>query len=90
LLSIAREPINVAFADTVFNGNSLAFDIAKIAQALAEGLAPRRIHSDRIVGQITDVRNFSRLLRMAHNCSKGERENDCEDSPPFSIFDFKF
>jgi len=60
-----RKPVGRALAVAVLVGDVLAFDVAELAQGLAEGLPHGRIVED------ADARDFSRLLRRCRKRPHG-------------------
>ena len=72
---------------SVLKDDVLSFDVAKIMETLLKCLNLTCRSGRRAKFQNTYPGNFPRLLRLSHNATERECENNSEDPHPFSIFD---
>ena len=81
-----RQPFEFPFRISVLNDNVFSFDIAKLAQPLAQCFDPGRIEGRGGRDQNSYPGNSRRLLRLGHSRTERECDKREQKSPP--ILDF--
>src|SRR5690242_17000007 len=76
LFGQCRQFFNASFGYPIFDNDILSLDIPEIMQTVAKYVAPRHIHRNGVVGQISELEDSVWLLRLNGNVPRKEHSPD--------------